>query len=116
MLLNRPKPLPFQLLDHATGWLAAYAAVTGLQQLFQEGDGSVVGVSLAQTAHWLMRVTALPASEPAPDAANDHTVESRSVFGQLTHVRPLCPWPDVPSTLNPPTDLSDTTLWWDEVS
>lgn len=110
---DRPRPLPLQVLDHATGWLAAYAAVAGLTRRLQKGGGSVMGVSLAQTAHWLMRLPAVPKGQRASDA-RDYLAESRSAFGCVTHVRPLSPWLGVPLPMVPPTGLDDSVSWWDE--
>ena len=45
-----PTPLPFQALDHATGYLLAAAAIQGLLVRAQEGRGSRVRCSLARTA------------------------------------------------------------------
>ncbi len=48
-----PTPLPVQALDHATGYLAAAAAVRGLTEWSRTGLGSVSRVSLARTAMML---------------------------------------------------------------
>jgi hypothetical protein len=45
--------LPAQLLDHATGYLAAAAALVALGRRQSEGGGWHARVSLAQTAAWL---------------------------------------------------------------
>ena len=46
-------PLPCQALDHATGWLAALAAVAGVLRQRREGGSWRAEVSLAATAAWL---------------------------------------------------------------
>lgn len=46
----RPTPLPVQALDHATGYLAAAAALRALTERHRTGLGSVSRVSLARTA------------------------------------------------------------------
>ena len=48
-----PKPLPMQILDHASGYLMAFAAQAALARQATEGGSWHVRVSLAQTAHWL---------------------------------------------------------------
>jgi hypothetical protein len=48
-----PTPLPVQALDHATGYLAATAALRGLSERRRTGLGSVSRVSLARTAMFL---------------------------------------------------------------
>ena len=49
----KPTPLPVQALDHATGYLAATAAVRGLSDRRRTGLGSVSRLSLARTAMFL---------------------------------------------------------------
>ena len=45
-----PSPLPVQALDHATGYLAAAAALEGLRRRRETGHGSTAKLSLARTA------------------------------------------------------------------
>lgn len=45
-----PSPLPVQALDHATGYLAAAAALEGLRRRRETGRGSTAKLSLARTA------------------------------------------------------------------
>ena len=47
---EKPVPLPVQALDHATGWLMAAAALTGLRNRSADGSGTVARLSLARTA------------------------------------------------------------------
>lgn len=48
-----PSPLPVQALDHATGYLAAAAALEGLRRRRESGRGSTARLSLARTAREL---------------------------------------------------------------
>ena len=57
---DRPKPLPVQALDHATGYLMAAAVVRGLTRRLTDGRGSTTRTSLARTAALL---TAAPIAE-----------------------------------------------------
>ena len=50
---ERPKHLPCQALDHATGYLAAFGAMVALMRRAAEGGSWHVRLSLAQTGHWL---------------------------------------------------------------
>src|SRR5690606_5310457 len=50
---DRPKPLPMQILDHASGYLMAFGAQVALARQATEGGSWRVRVSLAQTARWL---------------------------------------------------------------
>ncbi|WP_327010975.1 CoA transferase [Dactylosporangium sp. NBC_01737] len=51
---GRPGALPCQLLDHATGYLAAAGALTALAARERTGAAAHVEVSLARTARWLL--------------------------------------------------------------
>ena len=62
-----PSPLPVQALDHATGYLAAAAALEGLRRRRETGLGSSARLSLARTALELTpaaEFTPSPAAEP----------------------------------------------------
>jgi hypothetical protein len=63
-----PGALPFQLLDHGTGYLAAAAALDGLRRQATEGGTHVRGLSLARTARWL---TSMQTSQPSGAASPD---------------------------------------------
>ena len=54
--IDRPKELPAQALDHATGYLMAFGAMMALARKAREGGSWHVRVSLAQTAHWLTQL------------------------------------------------------------
>ncbi|MEV7965319.1 CoA transferase [Sphaerisporangium sp. NPDC088356] len=84
---GKPVPLPAQVLDHATGWLAALGVIAGLLRREAEGGSWQVEVALARTALWLDglgRVDGTVRSEPEVD---DLLVEIESPFGRLTYVR-----------------------------
>jgi crotonobetainyl-CoA:carnitine CoA-transferase CaiB-like acyl-CoA transferase len=68
-----PGALPFQLLDHGTGYLAAAAALDGLRRQAAEGGTHLRRLSLARTANWLTsavstttRATPALAVDPSP--------------------------------------------------
>lgn len=50
----RPRPLPVQALDHATGYLLATAVLRGLEQRVRTGKGSIARASLARTGALLL--------------------------------------------------------------
>ena len=87
----QPKPLPCQAIDHATGYLMAFGAMTALARRVTEGGSWHVRVSLAQTGHWIRRLgrvpTGLPVPIPASTDVRDRLEESDSGFGRLTTVR-----------------------------
>jgi hypothetical protein len=68
-----PGALPCQLLDHATGYLAAAGALSALARQSVEGGTLGVWVSLARTAQWLLEAPrvletpAIPGSEFLPN-------------------------------------------------
>jgi len=84
--MDRPRPLPVQALDHATGWLAALGVVTALRRRATEGGSWLVRLSLARTAEWLHDLgrdttQAMPV-DPTPLLAG-----TDSDYGRLTHLR-----------------------------
>ncbi len=102
-----PGPLPAQALDHITGYLAAFGAMTALARRAREGGSWLVRLSLAQTGHWLKGlgrldgdVDARTLPDPGMDDIRDLLMQSDSPFGRLTHVKP-------------PIGLSDTPMVWD---
>lgn len=86
-----PKPLPAQALDHASGYLMAFAAMAALLRRAEQGGSWLVRVSLAQTAHWLRglgrveRGFACP--DPGIDDVRDLMEEGQSDSGLLSAVR-----------------------------
>jgi crotonobetainyl-CoA:carnitine CoA-transferase CaiB-like acyl-CoA transferase len=87
---SEPKPLPGQALDHATGYLMAFAAMAALIHRAEQGGSWHVRVSLAQTAHWLRRlgrIDGMAWSDPKFDDVRDRLEETPSGFGRLTAVR-----------------------------
>jgi len=88
-----PGKLPFQALDHATGYLLAYATMLALQKRAIEGGSWQVRVSLAQTGRWLQ---AMPRRGLHEDAAELRAEEiagflqtSNSGFGQIQTIAPV---------------------------
>ncbi|MEV7006127.1 CoA transferase [Streptosporangium sp. NPDC051022] len=85
---SRPLPLPAQVLDHATGYLAAFGAMAALLRRAAEGGSWRVEVSLARTALWLDSLGRVDGGDtPDPEVA-DLLREMDSPFGRLTYVRP----------------------------
>jgi crotonobetainyl-CoA:carnitine CoA-transferase CaiB-like acyl-CoA transferase len=81
---DRPVPLPFQALDHATGYMMAAAAINGLGLRRTEGTGSRWRLSLARTAMMLIGagVARAPSTpERAPRLAVVDAPIERTVWG-----------------------------------
>src|SRR6266851_2545017 len=87
---SEPKPLPAQVLDHATGYLMAFAAISALARRAERGGSWHVRTSLAQTGLWLRqlgRLDGLACPDPGFDDVRDRLEETVSGFGRLTAVR-----------------------------
>lgn len=82
---DAPRALPMQILDHATGYLMAFAALTALLRQREQGGARHVQLSLARTGLWLRSlgrvdkgfITPKPSLEP-------YLYTQASGFGQLT--------------------------------
>ncbi|OZI49693.1 CoA transferase [Bordetella genomosp. 4] len=109
--IDRPKPLPMQILDHASGYLMAFGAQVALARQATEGGSWHVRVSLAQTARWLRSLGRVADGLQCPMPPIESYLETTpSGFGQLSAVRhaaqfSLTParWtrPSVPPGTNP---------------
>jgi len=87
---DKPTELPCQELDHATGYLLAFAAMTALKRRAADGGSWHVRCSLAQTGHWfrnLGRIAGTACADPKFDDVRDCLEDSDSGFGRLTAVR-----------------------------
>ena len=87
---SEPKPLPAQALDHATGYLLAFAVMAALHRRATEGGSWHVRLSLAQTGYWLRRlgrIDGVECADPGFDEVGDRLEDIPSGFGRLTAVR-----------------------------
>jgi crotonobetainyl-CoA:carnitine CoA-transferase CaiB-like acyl-CoA transferase len=85
---DSPRPLPMQILDHATGYLIAMGASAALCRQQREGGSWHVQVALAQTGHWLRNLGRVPDGFQAPPVAREPYLETMpSGFGELRAVR-----------------------------
>ena len=88
---DKPKELPCQALDHATGYLMAFGAMTALQRRATEGGSWHVRCSLAQTGHWFRHLGRIDGGLGLPnpdfDAMREFMEETPSGFGRLIGVR-----------------------------
>jgi len=78
---DRPKPLPVQALDHATGYIMAAAVVRGLTRRLTEGSGSVTRTSLARTASLL---TSAPIAERNEAFVNEDAADFTDAIEQTS--------------------------------
>ena len=88
---SRPKPLPVQALDHASGYFLALGAMAGLYRRATIGGSWHVRVSLARTGHWIRGLgrveNGLACGNPTRDDIGEFLETSDSGFGELTSVR-----------------------------
>lgn len=87
---EKPHPLPFQALDHATGYLMAALVIGGLQTRMTTGQGTRARCSLARTAHFLIEHGGAPMNgEPVAlrDAPTSDDIEETS-WGPAKRVVP----------------------------
>jgi crotonobetainyl-CoA:carnitine CoA-transferase CaiB-like acyl-CoA transferase len=83
-----PRPLPMQILDHASGQLIALGACAALQRQWAEGGSWHVQVSLARTAAWLRGLGRVARGFDAPAADFGPYLDTvPSGFGALSAVR-----------------------------
>jgi crotonobetainyl-CoA:carnitine CoA-transferase CaiB-like acyl-CoA transferase len=114
---DEPWPLPCQELDHATGYLTAFGAMTAFKRRATEGGSWHVRCSLAQTGHWfrhLGRVEGgLKLPDPEFDAVRDFMEDSPSGFGWLTGVRSSATMSETPARwLRPSMPLGSHAAEW----
>lgn len=87
---SKPRALPAQELDHATGYLLAFAAMTALKHRAERGGSWHVRCSLAQTGYWLRslgRIAGTQCLDPRSADVRDLLEQTPSGFGLLTAVR-----------------------------
>jgi crotonobetainyl-CoA:carnitine CoA-transferase CaiB-like acyl-CoA transferase len=111
-----PRHLPAQVLDHATGHLAAFGALIALMRRAREGGSWLVEVSLAQTGRWLQglgRIDATRCADPGAADIADLLQRSDSPFGSLAHVRPAARFSRTPSYwATPPVPIGTHPPAW----
>ena len=85
---GKPRPLPMQILDEATGYLIAFGAAAALWRQQREGGSWHVQVSLAQTGQWLRSLGRVQdgLSAAKPDL-KPYVETSDSGFGRLAALR-----------------------------
>ncbi len=96
---GKPRPLPMQILDEATGYLIAFGAAAAIWRQQQEGGSWHVQVSLAQTGQWLRSLGRVAGglSIARPDVA-PHVETSASGYGELAALRHAAQLSRTPAT------------------
>jgi crotonobetainyl-CoA:carnitine CoA-transferase CaiB-like acyl-CoA transferase len=102
-----PKPLPCQALDHGSGYLLAFGALTALMRRMREGGSWHVQVSLARTGRWvrdLGRVKhGLNLPMPTAETVSDLMETTMSGSGRLRAVRHSAVLSETPARWNLPS-------------
>jgi crotonobetainyl-CoA:carnitine CoA-transferase CaiB-like acyl-CoA transferase len=116
--VDGPTPLPAQVLDHSSGYLAAFGAMVALARRAREGGSWLVRVSLAQTGRWidaLGRIESAVAPEQRLEDVEDLLVTTESPFGRLRHVAPAARLSETPARWARPTVPlgTDAPIWAD---
>ena len=102
---SRPRALPMQILDQATGYLIAFGAAAALWRQQQEGGSWHVQVSLAQTAHWLRALGRVPNGfAVTPPDLEPFLETTASRFGALRAVRHSAVLGRTPATWRRPSE------------
>lgn len=109
---DRPTPLPVQALDHATGYLMAAAALSGLTRRRRDGIGSRWRLSLARTAQLLIDAGPQHADEPPDPAAVSETIED-TAWGRARRIVAPLTVPDFPLAWSRPARAigTDAPRW-----
>ena len=110
---DKPRALPMQILDEATGYLMAFGAAAAMWRQQREGGSWHVQVSLAQTGRWLRGLGRLPdGPKAAKPEIGPYLETSDSGFGELLAVghstrleRTPAGWtrPSMPPGTHPPS-------------
>ncbi len=102
---SKPKPLPVQALDHATGYILATAALRGLETRLRTGVGSIARASLARTGALLM--TTLSHTEKSNQALASETESDQALTIEDTY------W-GAARRLHWPVEVSGINMQWDQ--
>jgi crotonobetainyl-CoA:carnitine CoA-transferase CaiB-like acyl-CoA transferase len=85
---DRPGTLPAQVLDHATGYLAAAAGMLALAGVQRGRPPRVMQLSLAQTAEWLLSAGTTKKGPPREPDSDAHLVTLPGAASAVQVVRP----------------------------
>lgn len=116
---SAPRPLPMQVLDHASGYLMALGAMAALARRAREGGSWHVRVSLAQTAQWLRglgrQADGLTATDFSADEIAAWRETSASGFGELSGIRHAAMLSATPAYWSSPAMPlgSAPAAWWE---
>jgi len=109
---GRPVHLPVQALDHATGFLAAFAAMRGLARRQSEGSSWLARLSLLRTRNWLLALGD-GGSPETPIDLDAYTHEVDSTFGRMRAVSAVGGLPASPPRWDrAPSEIGSSAAEW----
>lgn len=116
---EQPGKLPCQALDHATGYLAAFCAMTALRRRATEGGGWRAQVSLAQTGRWLQSMPRLADGLQHADLTRAEVDQWRqtmsSSYGEISAIAPAEQMSETPPHFDlPPSALDAYEASWQQ--
>ena len=101
---TKPRALPMQILDMATGALMAFGAQAALLRQQAEGGSWHVQVSLARTSAWLRQLGRVANGFAVPAVSFKGVMEtSGSGWGELSAVRPAAVFSHTPAGYSRPS-------------
>ena len=104
---ERPRELPCQALDHASGYLIALGAMLARARQARAGGSWLVRVSLAQTGRWIWQLgreaQGFAAADPGYDEVQDLMETSASPFGEIRAVKHAALLSETPARWDRPT-------------
>ncbi|MGW4289438.1 CoA transferase [Streptomyces sp. NPDC004673] len=110
-----PGALPAQALDHGSGYLMAAGILRALGERSRDGQGRLVRLALARTAHWL---TDDAGRDPRPggqkyEGPDAWLAERDSPLGRLRYARPPVSFTGGPTDwAAPPVPLGSSSATW----
>ncbi len=120
-IADRPKALPCQALDHASGYLMAFGTLAALLRRAEEGGSWLVRVALAGTGQWLRGLgrveNGFDCADPRQEDVADLLETRPSGFGALTAVRHAAQMAETPARWERPSaPLGAHLAAWPEVT
>jgi hypothetical protein len=98
---SKPRPLPMQALDHASGYLLAFGIMAALHRRVTEGGSWHVQVSLTRTGHWIRSLGRVENGVSVPDQTADAIADlfetTPSGFGEMTAIRHAAQMSETPA-------------------
>ena len=108
---EKPRPLPMQILDEATGYLIAFGAAAASIRQQREGGSWHVQVALARTGHWLRQLGRVHGGFSVDRHSLEPYLESvPSGFGMLRGVRHSAKLSRTPAAWIRPSEPPGTSL------